>query len=309
MDLHTVSCLNSSDFGPVAEAHTIEPGQYYMVFDWTDDVLQSTSDDETTVHVSLRASHPTEIPASDTVPAALKTLYNSFSAESSVSDVVVPLAEAVCSGVPDELHDLPVSEINQVAPQAGQLVAAVNAVLTILGQELEYAPAFTQSLVNQASALTRWGMSAIPVASSLTQLLDDACKVAHASPDTVTDSVENLLMSLGIFVADLALAKYGLTARIARFATGMAHKYLLGFLARVFGLETYLLLLREVYTITLGGIKAVIGRIKDVTKEIGRQYDFLSKEEVETVQEMDEDSLLSLNMDIDWFSLNPECSV
>lgn len=309
IDLHTVSCLNSADIGPVTDTHTIESGQYYVVFDWTDDVLQPTSEDETTVHVSLRASHPTETPVTDTVPAALKTLYNRFSAESSVLEVAVPLAEAVCSGVPNNIHDLPVSEINQTAPQAGQLIAAVNAVLTILDQELEYAPAFTRSLVNQTSALTRWGMSAVPVASSLTQFLDDACEVADAAPDVVTEDVENMLVSLGIFVADLAIAKYGLAARVARFTTGMAHKYLLGFLARVLGLETYLMLLREVYTMTLGGVKAVLGRIKEVTKEIGRQYNFLSEEEVERVQEMDEDSLLSLNVDIDWFSLNPECSV
>jgi hypothetical protein len=217
------------------------------------------------------------------------------------------LAESVCAAVPEEVHDLSDSQINEVAPEAGQLVAGVNGVLTVLAEEFGYSPAVLHSFTDWASTVTRWGMTVLPVASSLNQFLDDACTVAETSPDEATDVVEDMLLSLGILIADVVMAKFGVAARAARFTTRIAHKYLLGYLARSLGLKSYLVLLREVFTLTLGTLKAALREIKELTRAIGRKYDFLSDKEVRTVERMDEDSLLSL--DIDLLSLNPECTV
>lgn len=309
VDQHTIGCLNSADAGDLYDAHTIESGDYYVVFDWTKDVLDAPSHEETTVQVSVRASHPQHNPVADEAPKTVETAYTTMFAGSDVVPGAVRLANVVCDAVPEEVHNLSVSEINAVAPEAVQLVAGVNSILTVLAEEFGYAPAVLRSVTDWASAVTRWGMAAVPVASSLDQFVNDACTVADASPDQVTDAVENMLLSLGIFIADLVMAKFGAAARVARFATRAAHKYLLGYLARSLGLKTYLLLLREVFTLTLGTLKAALQEIKELTRDIGETYDFLTDEDVQRVQRMDEDSLLSLDIDIDLFTLNPECSI
>lgn len=70
------------------------------------------------------------------------------------------------------------------------------------------------------------------------------------------------------------------------------------------------MLLRELYTLTLGGIRAALGRIKDVTRAIADEYKFITDDEANTVRAMDTKSLKSLDIgfDFDLFSLNPECS-
>lgn len=309
VDQHTVACLNATGFGSLYNDHTIESGRYFVVFDWTEDVLDSPSDEETRVQVSVRASHPPQNPVGEQAPDTVETLYTTVFSGSAEVPVAVSLAESVCAAVPEEIHDVSVSQINEVAPEAGQLVAGVNAVLTVLAEEFGYSPAVLHSFTDWASAVTRWGMTTLPVASSLDQFLDDACTVAETSPDEVTDAVENMLLSLGILIADVVMAKFGAAARVARFATRAAHKYLLGYLARSLGLKTYLMLLREVFTLTLGTLKAALHEIKELTRTIRRDYHFLSDEDVKTVEQMDEDSLLSLDMDIDLFTLNPECTV
>lgn len=57
---NTLQCLNSSLSGPVRKRHTIESGGYYVVFDWSDNVLDNPGQDQGTAHVSLRAMHPVE---------------------------------------------------------------------------------------------------------------------------------------------------------------------------------------------------------------------------------------------------------
>jgi hypothetical protein len=290
---------------------TIEPesGNYYVVFDWTDDILQEPNTERVSAQVSLRATEPIdEEKIEETAMDSMEQLYGRMADQPSpVVETAVNVAKAICSQVPDAFQDVSVSEINDVAPQAGQLVSSVNIVLTILKNQLGFDSSILRRLTAQTSAWTRWGLSVLPVASSLDQLLDDACTVAEAEPAEVTEDVENMLMSLGIVVADLVAAYFGVAGRAARFVVGLAHKYLLGFVARTLGLKTYLVLLRELYTLTLSGIKEVLSAIKTVTRKIAREYDWLDEEDVETVESLDEESLGSLDVDIDLFS--PECSV
>lgn len=308
---NSLQCLNSSLSGPVRERHTIEPGGYYVVFDWTDNVLDNPDQDQGTAHVSLRAMHPVEDEVTTAGPDSVQRLYEQVDGQSlPMVDTAVRLAEAICTRVPSAFQQVSVADLNDTAPRAAQLTSTVKIILGILEDRLGYETAVIQRLSEQTAAWTRWGMSVLPVASSIEQLLDDACDVANAQPSEVTEHVENMLMSLGILIADLVAAYYGVAGRAAAFATRMAHKYLLGFVARALGLRTYLVLLRELYTITLGGIRAALDRIKDLTRAIADEYRFITDDEAKTVRRMDTASLQSLDIgiDIDLFSLNPECS-
>lgn len=311
VEYHTVACLNSASANAVRKRRTIEPehGNYYVVFDWTDDVLQKPDTERVSAQVSLRATEPIdEKEVEETATASMKQLYGQMANQPSAVETAVNVAKAICKQVPDAFQDISVAEINDVAPQAGQLVSSVNIVLTILKYQLGFDSSILRRLTAQTSAWTRWGLSVLPVASSLDQLLDDACTVAKAEPTEVTDEVENMLMSIGILVADLVAAYYGVAGRAAKFVVGMAHKYFLGFVARTLGLKTYLVLLRELYTLTLTGIKEVLSAIKEVTRAIDREYDWLDDEDVATVENLDRDSLFSLDLGIDLFSLSPECT-
>ena len=73
------------------------------------------------------------------------------------------------------------------------------------------------------------------VVSSISRLLDDACTVPDASPSKVTQAVEDMLLSLGIVIADLLAAYFGMAGRGAKFVTWVAHKYLLEFIGRTLG--------------------------------------------------------------------------
>ncbi|QZP39190.1 hypothetical protein [Halobaculum magnesiiphilum] len=151
-------------------------------------------------------------------------------------------------------------------------------------------------------------MSLLPVVSSLSQLVDDACAVTEADPEEAVNEIENMLLSLGILIADLLATAFGVTGRVASFLVGMARKYLLGFVARTLGLKAYVVLLKELLTLTRSGISEVLAVIKRITREIGEEYEFLSEEEVERVEALDEEELESSSFDFDIFSLSPECS-
>ncbi|WP_254538593.1 hypothetical protein [Halomarina litorea] len=309
VDLYTLQCLNSAETGSVRRHHTIEPGRYYVIFDWTDGVLHSPTDDQVAAQVSLRASHSVEDQVTETAPATMAQLYGQLAGGSSpVVTTAVSLAEAICRQVPEEFQDVSLTEINAVAPRTGQLVSSVNLVLTIVADQLGFSPSIMDRVTARTSVWTRWGLSVLPVASSIDQLLNDACAVAAADPAEVTDDVENMLMSLGILVADLVAAYFGVAGRAGAFVTRFAHKYLLGFVARTLSLRTYLVLLRELYTLTRSGVAEVLRMIKAVTRTIARKYEFLSDDDIESVEKLDRRSLHSLDLDIDLFSLSPECT-
>jgi hypothetical protein len=131
--------------------------------------------------------------------------------------------------------------------------------------------------------------------------------VTAATPEDVVDEVENMLMSLGILVADLLAAQFSVAGRAASFVTGMAHKYLLGFVARTLGLKAYVVLLQELYTLTRTGITEVLQAIKQITREIAEEYKFLSDKEVSRIDSLSEDDLESSSFDFGFLTLSPEC--
>ncbi|NUB91119.1 hypothetical protein HT576_08805 [Haloterrigena sp. SYSU A121-1] len=297
------------------KSHSVPSGNYNLVVDWTDDVLSAPTTDETTVEVSIRARHETVGEETEAVQDEAISFYTGFPAdESPLVDTMVSVAEAICDQVPPQAEDFSVTEFQEAAPRAEQAVAVTRAVFDILKDKLGYNPVFIEDLLEGATTWTRWARSVLPVVNSLEHVIDDACEVAQDAPETMTADVENLMLSLGILVVDLLMAKFGVASRIASFAVRRAHTYLLGIVREVLGLKTYLVLLRELYTLTTSGLAEALGIIKDLTRDIQQEYqdhEFIPKKEADAVDSMGETQLGSLDLDWDMdlgpLDLDPTC--
>lgn len=316
VDNYGLECLSASS--PTRESAVIEPGSYSVVFDWTDNVWTKTNSESVTADVSIRAIRQPEEEINTTATDAVSTVYTRIDDQAdSVTGVAEELAAEFCEQVTEELDGVSVSTMTKQTPEASAIAAATNTTLTILSRTLGYAPTFTDELTARTSAWTRWSMSVLPVANSLEQLVRDACAVVNAESSTRTKEIEEMLLSLGVFIADLVALKFGLAGRIAGFVTKTAHKYLLGTVSRMLGWNTYLVLLRELYTLTRGGIAKARQQIVDWTRAIGEEYgyknearngrDLVPESEVEDVATISEWMLKRLNWDLGWLSLSPEC--
>lgn len=308
VEMYALECLTQSSTGTLQESHTVESGDYYVVFDWTDDVLADVSADRVAVDVSVRAVNPDLKQVKEETPKKIEALYSGFPKNRSpLIEAGRNLASAICRGVPEEFHRDPAEGLQATIPETARVISALNTVFAIVEDQFGYDASFVYQLTKRTTTWTRWGLSVLPVVSSLSQLVEDACSVTEANPENVVDKVENMLMSLGILVADLLAAQFGVAGRAASFVTGMAHKYLLGFVARTLGLKAYTVLLRELYILTRSGVTEVLQAIKQITREIAEDYEFLSDEEVSRIDSLSEDDLESSAFDFGFLSLSPEC--
>lgn len=306
VDMYALECLTRESSSELMESHVVEPGDYFAAFDWTDDVLESTSEDRVSVDVSVRAVNPALEKVENQVPTKMEELYTGFpDEESQLVEAGRDLASAICVEVPEEFHG---SNLEESVPEAAQVLSGLKIVLGLVEDQLGYDASLAYQLTTRTTSWTRWSMSLLPVVSSLSQLVDDACAVTEADPEEAVNEIENMLLSLGILIADLLATAFGVTGRVASFLVGMARKYLLGFVARTLGLKAYVVLLKELLTLTRSGISEVLAVIKRITREIGEEYEFLDENEVERVEALDEEELESSSFDFDFFSLSPECS-
>ncbi|MCU4744609.1 hypothetical protein [Natronoglomus mannanivorans] len=313
VDIKALDCLTEKR--ATQAAHRIDTGTYHIVLDWTDDVLSKPGSDDVTVDVSIRARYEKDEEAADRAIEEFTVFSRSVrTADSSLVDIMVPLAERICDQVPEEGGDLSTYDISDKALEAERTISILQLVLDILEDETGYSPPLVDSMLAETAAWARWSGQVLPVMSTVEELVDDSCAVATADSDTVTNDVENMLMSLGILVAELVMIKYGLVSRAASFAVRKAHTYLLGVVREVLGLKAYLALLRELYVLIKSEIGDVLDTIKAITQDIVDAHDFLSEEEVDdidVVENMDEDELMSLNFDrnlhLGPFDPSPEC--
>lgn len=310
VDIETLDCLTNAQ--PRRDANVIAGGDYHLVFDWTDEVLSNPGNEDVTVEVSARVRRNKPEEAAEVAPAQASTLYTTVgAAESPVVEAMVPVAEAICSRVPDKMKTLSVEDVQTEAPRAVEAVAVTRIVFAVLDDKFGYTPTFVRQLLDGASTWARWGRSALPVVNSIDHVIDDACRVVGAEPGAVTDAVEDLLLSLGILVADLLMAKFGLVSRVASFGVKRAHTYLLGVIGEVLGLKAYLVLLRELYNLLEMGIQQTLRKIKSFTRDI-EEHGFLTDDEVATVQEFEQEEDLQ-SLDSGWdlrvgpLNPSPEC--
>lgn len=304
-EIDTVDCLSNPASRPIRESESIAGGQYYVVFDWTEEVLSKPDPEGVSAEVAVRATTPISESQGETeYENEVTQLYNSLpDEEGPLVQSARQFAEAIC----DTAEAVSLDDVQTAVPEASQTASMVNMLLTVIEDQLGYAPTFRSEVMAGASSWARLGMSVLPVLSSAEQLVDDACAVARAKPSSVTGEVENLLASLGIFVADLLLVKFGGASKAARVVTGAAHKYLLGYLRQVLGLRAYAILLRELYTLITSSIAQALERVREITRQLASETEFLDDDDVEWIEERDEDDLGSLRPKFTMRS--PECQL
>lgn len=311
VDTKALECL--TERRATQAAHRVDQGGYRLVFDWTDQVLDEPEYDDVTVDVSIRARYKRDEEAGHEAMEELTEFAESVkSSDSSLVEAMVPVAEEICDQVPAELDYVSFDDINDQVPNAKRVVSVLQLVLDIIADEIGYRPPLAQNMLEETATWVRWGGQVLPVMSNLNKLVDDACDVASAEADTVTSDVENMLMSLGILVAELVMIKYGMVSRVASYAVQKAHTHLLGVVRKVLGLKVYLALLRELYLLTKSQMEGILDTIEDVTRDVVEANDFLDDvDDVEVVEEMDTDELLSLNVDrevtLGPLETSPEC--
>lgn len=313
VNIKAVDCLTEKR--ATEAAHRIDTGTYHIVLDWTDDVLSKPESNDITVDVSIRARYERNEEATETAVEEFIEFYESVqTADSSLVGIMVVLAEEICDQVPKEMGNLSAYDIDDKALEAERIILILQLVLEILKDKTGYSSPLVDSMLKETATWARWSGQVLPVISTVEELVDDSCAVAKSDPNTVTNDVENMLMSLGILVAELVMIKYGLVSRAASFAVRNAHTYLLGVVREVLGLKAYLALLRELYVLLKSEIGDVLDTIKEITRNIVDAHNFLSEEEVDDVdliEEMGEDELMSLNFDrnlhLGPFDPSPEC--
>lgn len=306
-----VECLSERApySGPLRNSATITPGNYYVIFDWTESVLSSPSTEEVTAEISVRIRRPPDEGVSEQTETAVHDLYSAVERDASgIIHVSKRIAERVCTDV-----TLPsLNELQEAAPRSTQLVSTLNSILTILGDEIGYQPSVGDRVANATTTWTNWWMATLPIAHSVLRLHEDACAVTTASPANVADRVEDFLLSLGILTADMVMLKTGLVNRSATHLVRAAHRHLLGFLRKTLGLRTYVVLLREFYNLVGSGATNVLKGIKNMTQTIVEETELLDGEDQEKVNQIDADSLYSLDsvdLDLTPNLFNPECDV
>lgn len=306
--LYSLECLNSTGVGPVRRSKLVESGDYCILFDWTDEVMSRADTKSTTVDVSVRAVEVNPAQIQEESSRRVKELYSSVPTGSTrLLKTATAFAEAIC------LEDLPVTvagnldEAQTTARHATELQSSVAVILAAIDEHLGYRSPVLTRLTQKTARWTAWAGPVLPIASSTAQLVQDACAVQAAPKNTVTDRIEEMLLSLGILIIDLAAVAFGVAGRAASLLTKVAHNYLLGYIARTVGVETYVVLLREVYTLTRVGISEVIGAIKQLTREIGEETNLLRTEEIDAVESLDHSGVQSPSFDFDLFDPGPEC--
>lgn len=297
VDLYSAQCLNTAPYrSPVGKSKTIPAGHYYVVFDRTDKVFDRAGEDEVTADVSIRARHPPDPKEiEETATDEVNAVYSGLPEDRSR---LIRVSRSMAADICTDIEAPDTDDLVKTAPRASQLASTANALLAILERSLGYQPVFAEQISGMTTTWTRWGMSAIPVAHSVNRLHDDACALERANPEQVADHVEDFLLSIGILVGDLVLLKYGAGTRLAYSLTRAAHRYLLGFLGRVLGLRTYLVLLREVFNLTRSGITEALSQIKEMTERIVEETSFLSKDD-DSISEIN-----SMNSRDDLYSLD-----
>jgi len=262
----------------------LEPGEYWLVFDRTDIGTTQTSD-YVSLQVSIWARNLVQEDVETGTQSVLEEFYTSLPEETNdVVEVLTDIAKEICNRISLGYGARELKEMGGAPVETYQATATVNAILDVVTERTSLNRSFLLEVTEDATAWTKRGAKVIPILGSVIEVFNIACDISEQNPEPTDDQVEELLLSLGILVAELALAQFGVVSKITRFTTSKMNQYLLGFLKDAVSLEFYIFLLREVYIIIYGSVTKAISKIKDMTDEIDdEETQFFSDEEQQTV--------------------------
>lgn len=299
---------------PVYQSATLQPGHYWIIFDWTDTKTEPT-DETVSVEVAVRTKRPTDEDVEAEAISTISEFYDSF--PDGLEDVIQTtgsIADDLCGAYDQTLSKLDLQPLNSATRATEYAIPITRGVLDALAEHLDFRKARFQEILNETTAWTQWSATTIPLIATTQEVIQDACTVADLPEDTsiavYADRVEDFLLSLSLLVVELVLTRFGVSGQSARVAIEFVDDYVLGLIKQAVSFRVYLMLLRELYLIIEDSISAVLARIKEKTKTLAKRYGFFDEEDVQRVSQLNETDLLDLGDEdrFDFFDDDPMCS-
>lgn len=267
------------------------PGSYRVVFDWTNAKTRMGSGSGVNVDVALRAR-----PTTEAVEGNAETAVTSFfgSIQKDVVQACEKLAKSICNLDTRALSQIQVGEIGAAPISTLYAIPVLTRLLTAVQQGFNTPLPLASKALDGARTWANWATTTIPVVSSAQQVVNDACELADKRSNTA-EKAEDFLLSIGLLIANLALAWFGVSSKVAKEAIQFTDEILLGVFKRTLSTRSYLLLLRELYTLFYDGATEVVDAVQEMTTVIANQGNFFDAQETKQIHELDESSLFSLD--------------
>lgn len=293
--------------------YSLDSGTYYLVLDTSDAVGESSIDGSVEADISVRARREPSDPVEEEAQQNVQQMYvKAGDAGEPYSEFGFELANTICNSSPDGFKALSLEEIRHNGNKTGQLKSLIQAVFTYLRDAAGFEPTFLDDVLSASSRWLKWGMSVAPMLSSAQRTVEAACEATSPTAENVEEKLKEMYLNLGILVADIVFAAYGLTGRLAIAGIRLVDTYILGFLKRRMGLKTYLFLLRELHLFLEFSLNEAVAKIKDITNDIidTERRDFFDDEERSAVSSMGGSTLetLDVGVDSDFSSATTECT-
>jgi hypothetical protein len=295
-------CPLRKGIGYSQSTYLLDDGTNYLIIDNSDVIGESSIDGSVTADISIRARREPDTSVEEEAQENVEQMYvQAGDAGGHYSDFGFGLANTICDNTPDGFKALSLEDIRHNGNKTGQLKSLINAVFTYLRDAVGFEPTFLEVVLSTSTRWLKWGMSVAPMLSSAQRLVEAACEATSPSTNDVEERLKEMYLNLGILVADIVFAAYGLTGRLASAGIRLADTYILGFLKKRMGLKSYLLLLRELHQFLEFSLREIVPKIKAITNDIveTEHRDFFDREERSAVSSMGTSALETLDIGVD----------
>lgn len=198
------------------------------------------------------------------------------------------LAESVCQELSLEYGSTDLENIEDAPTETYQAASTASKLLELIENGTDFESSRLNSVISNVSTWTQRGVAVVPLLGSMSEVYAAACTVSAQQAVPTTEQIQDLLLSLTMFIVELLLTYYGVTSKISRLVVTAMDKYLLGLLKQTLGLEMYIFLLRESLVLLYDDIENVLSTIEGLTEDIDELNDeFFTDKEKDQVDDLD----------------------
>ena len=214
--------------------------------------------------------------------------------------VAEDIATVVCTEHESLGDTITIDEVDRTPESIREDLKQSEAVLEVLEENLGTTFETNPSkIIAQADDLAKPALDLVPVLASIKSVIDNGCTLHNLLEDTngstvsnekqedIEEAKENLLISCGTLIIQIAAVNYSVTYKISFRATRFLANQLLVHIRGLVGLRLYAMLLREVHWELRSQSAMVVGHsfefIVNKTKEL--------KQSAKELKEADEDSI------------------
>lgn len=263
------------------------PGEYYVIFDRTDVATQPTNK-YVSAEIAIWARKLVDEKVEDQARDVLTAFYNSLADDTQETiQLADDLAESICQTISLDYTRTTLQKIGDAPSKTYQATATIENLLDLLKAKTGFHSPLLYETTSTARTWTNRGATLVPILGSLLEVVNAACTVADQQAVPTVEQVEDFLLKLALLLAELVLARFGVTRKLSHQIISALERYLLGYLKEVLSLEMYVFLLRELFLLLNEGLD-IVRRIKDITDAIADlPEDFFSEDERGVIDSME----------------------